>query len=207
MRYKLGLLALVTMFVSSADFSAESNQATCDSPHLPPIETFFLEPIQLESVSAWVPATKVGPDIHTSCEPQKGCMYSSILPASVVHTKTEFCPRGVARLLAEYAGRYHEQSLPLTRFDGWRWEYTYSLCQSERGTYDLLVRGSSWENSWEAVLTQSVGSANLQWIQILSSGTQYELGAGRQESRLEVETFSSMRTRDGYPKRREVKVE
>jgi len=205
MIYKFAILCLVASLIYSAVILAENNQVRSNSHQLPPIETFLLEPIELENISIWVPAGKTGPIINRSCRPKTNCSYSCVLPATVHHTKTEFCPEEVARLLAEYTAYYHEQSLPLTIFNGWRWEYTYSLCQFESVTYDLPQRGGCWESSWEAILTQSTGSANFEWLQVFPLGKFVgESDGNKQKSRIEVKTFNSMRTRDGYPKKRQL---
>lgn len=191
---------LYTMVVLSND-----NQAAPVSQQLPPMETFLFEPIEIESISAWVPAGNSGLVINRSCQPKRNCTFSCILPATVHHTKTEFCPNEVARLLAEHTACYHEQNLPLTIFNGWQWEYSYSLCQFESVTYDLPQRGGCWEGCWEAVLTESTGSARFQWIQVLPSGNFVGTQTSkRQGSQIEVKTFNSMRTRDGYPKERQL---
>ena len=206
MRYKVtSILCLAALLTHSEIFMADDSKRASNSSQLPPIETFLLEPIKLESVSVWVPAAKTGPLINRSCRPKKNCLYSCVLPASVHHTKTERCPKEVAGLLAEYTACYHEQSLPLTIFNGWQWEYSYSLCQFETVTYDLPERGGCWENSWEAILTQSTGSADFQWFQ-LSPSNEFvgKLSSSKPKSSIEVRTFDSMRTRDGYPKKRQL---
>lgn len=193
--------SLLCMMVVSPD----DNQAASVSEQLPPMETFLLDPIEIESISAWVPAGNSGPVINRSCRPKKNCLFSCVLPATVDHTKAENCPREVARLLAERTAYYHEQSLPLTIFNGWQWEYSYSLCQFESVTYDLPRRGGCWEGCWEAILTQSTGSVCFQWLQIFPSGTSVGTQAGKgQGSQIEVKTFNFMRTRDGYPKERQL---
>jgi len=196
------ILGLVMSLICFKLILADNNQPASNSLRLPPIETFVIEPIELENVSTWVPAAKIGPRINRSCRANKNCSYSSVLPATVHHSKTELCPKEVARLLAEYTACYHEQSMPLTIFNGWQWEYSYSLCQFESGTYDLPGRGGSWENSWEAILTQSAGSACFQRMRIAPSGALSSKANSReQKSSIEVKTFSFMRTRDGYPKK------
>jgi hypothetical protein len=123
----------------------------------------------------------------------------------VDHTKTKFCPIELGRLLAEHAARYHEESLPLTIFNGWQWEYSYSLSQFELVTYDLPQRGGCWENSWEAILTQTVGSADFQWLKLLPSReSAAEPNSSGRRSHIEVKTFNAMRTRNGYPKKRQL---
>jgi len=205
MIYKFAILCLVVSLIYSIVILADDNQARLDSHQLLPIETFLLEPIELENISIWVPAGKTGPLINRSCRPKTNCSYSCVLPATVHHTKTELCPKDVARLLAEYTACYHERSLPLTIFNGWQWEYSYSLCQFESVTYDLPQRGGCWENSWEAILTQSTGSADFEWLQVFPLGKFVgESDGNKQKSRIEVKTFNSMRTRDGYPKKRQL---
>jgi hypothetical protein len=128
-----------------------------------------------------------------------------VLSAAVEHTKAECCPEGLARVLAEYTAGYHQQSLPLTILGTWRWEYSYSPCQFDSVWFDLRKRGGSWEGSWEAVLSQSVGSIDLQWEQIWAAGN---LGSvsddNKAQSHIETRNFSAMRMRDGYPKERKL---
>ena len=171
---------------------------------LPPIETVLLEPINLENVSLWIPAAKTGPFINRSCQLKK-CTCSSVIPASVNHTKGEDCPQEVARLLAEYTAIYQEKGLPLTVFNGWQWEFSYSLSQFKSAAYNLPARRGCWENAWEAILTLSVGSVELKWVDINTSGDfVYRQFGDAEKSDIEVRTFSSMRTRDGYPKERQL---
>ena len=185
--------------------TAANNEGSCEPPGLPPLETFVMQPISLDSISAWVPADKSGPIINRSCQPQRNNVYSCLLPAGVRHTKTENCPDAVARLLAEHAACHHEQTLPLTIFNGWQWEYSYSLGQFESASYDLDARGGSWENSLEAILTRTVGSIVGEWIQLASRGCPPgDVTCEPLESRIEIHAFSSMRTRDGYPKKRKL---
>lgn len=200
-----GILGLAVLLIYCEIILSDDNPAGSNSLQLPPIETCFLEPIELENISVWVPAVKAVPQINRACLPRRNCSYSSVLLSSVCHTKTDFCPEGVARLLAEYAACYYERSIPLTIFNGWQWEYSYSLCQFESVTYDLPARGGCWENLWEAILMQGVGSANLQWVEIgRSDDFAGKSGNSRQKSSIEVKTFSSMRTRNGYPKERQL---
>jgi hypothetical protein len=175
-----------------------------ETPHqLPPLETFCLKPIEIENVSIWVPAAKCPPMVNRACMAEENCTYSSVLPATVEHTKTPLCPEHAARLLAEHTASYHGRSLPLTIFNGWQWEYTFSLCQFETTTYDLTPRGGSWENSLEAILTYTSGTDGCYWLE-LSTGeaSEDETVGDEQRSDIYVRTFSSMRTRDGYPKKR-----
>ena len=147
-------LYLVFFIVCSNITLADDNKITPDLMQLPPIEVFCIEPVELENISIWVTAARVGPAINKNCQPQRNCQYSFVLPAGVHHEKTTLCPVETARLIAEHTGFYHKRNLPLTIFDGWRWEYSYSLSPIESGMYDLPQNGGCWENSWEAVLTQ-----------------------------------------------------
>lgn len=185
--------------------AAANSEGSCEPPGLPPVETFVMQPISLDSISAWVPADKRGPIINRSCQPRRNNVYSCLLPAGVRHTKTESCPDAVARLLAEHAACHYEQTLPLTIFNGWQWEYSDSLGQFESVSYDLDARGGSWENSSEAVLMRTVGSIVGEWVQlVLAGGPAADIGCEALESRIEIHAFSSMRTRDGYPKKRKL---
>ncbi len=206
MRHKLkNILCVALLIMCSITTLANDNQVTSSLHKLPPIETVLLEPIELENINIWVPAAKTGPLINRSCRPKENCSYSYLLPAGVHHTKSKDCPGEIARLLAEYTAAYHENTLPLTIFNGWQWEYSYSLCQFESVTYNLPGRGGCWENSWEAILTLSAGSANLKWINVLPSGDFLSAtDNSRRKSTIEVKTFSFMRTRDGYPKERQL---
>jgi len=205
MRYgRVCKLGFVVGLMCSLTVSVGANRGAANLPQLPPIETFVLQPIQLENTSVWIPAGKTGPVINRSCGPKRNCSCSCVLPAKVRHEKTGLCPREVAKLLAEHAARYHEHSLPLTIFNGWQWEYSYSLCQFESATYDLPARGGCWENSWEAILTQSIGSVNCQWLQVVPSDKSEEKAGASEESHIQVTTFNSLRTRDGYPKKRQL---
>jgi len=195
-------IPLLTVFVICCG-AILANDERIDA-ELPPIETIILEPIELENISIWVPAAKTGPVINRSCQPKK-CSYSPMLAATVNHTRDDDCPEEVARLLAEYTAVYHEKSLPLTMFNGWQWEFSYSLCQFESVTYNLPSRGGCWESSWDAILTLSAGSADFKWVDILPSGNfLYKQLGDVQKSNIEVRTFSSMRIRDGYPKERKL---
>ena len=195
-RLKKILLAAVLTICAEAVF-AEDGQ--------PAIETILLEPVELENIQLWVTADTTGALINRACTAKTNCPYSFSLPASVVHTKTEGCPDEVARLLAEYAAGSHKGNLPLTIFNGWQWEYSYSLCQFQSVAYDLPRRGGCWENTWEAILTQSTGSISFQWLRIPFAATSGNESTNIvQKSNIEVKTFSSVRTRDGYPKKRQL---
>lgn len=196
-------LYLVFFIVCSNITLADDNKITPDLMQLPPIEVFCIEPVELENISIWVPAARVGPAINKNCQPQRNCQYSFVLPASVYHEKTPLCPVNAARLIAEYTAFYHMRSLPLTIFDGWRWEYSYSLSPIESGMYDLPQNGGCWENSWEAVLTQSEGQVRCRWLDIFDSGRFVEKSDdGKQKSTIEVKTISCVKVRNGYPKKR-----
>jgi len=195
-------LYLVLFIAYSNVTLADSNKVAPDLTQLPPIEVFCIEPVELENISIWIPAARVGPAINKNCQPQRNCLYSFVLPASVCHEKTTSCPADTARLIAEYAAFYHKRSLPLTTFDGWRWEYSYNLSPIESGTYDLPQNGGCWQNSWEAVLTQSAGQVCCCWFDIFDS----EHFADRSDdserkSTIEVKTISYVKARNGYPKK------
>jgi len=200
MAYKLFALLSALLFLFCDVGLAEPNQPVMN---LPAIETFCIKPVELENVSIWVPAAKSVPVINRSCMARTSGRFSSVLPATIEHTKTQVCPDQVARLLAEHTASYHEDSLPLTIFNGWQWEYTFSLCGFESVSYEVPGGGGCWENSFEAILTQSCGVSSFVWVRIPSDGTPVrshtEDNAG---SQIDVRTFSSMRTRDGYPKQR-----
>jgi len=205
MLYKFAkIFCSIILLLYSQNNLLDDSKVSSSLPQLPPIETTFLEPIELENVSVWVIADKTVPFINRSCRLRDNCSYSCVLPANVYHSKTDSCPAEVARLLAEYTSTYHGQALPLTIFNGWQWEYSYSLCQFESLTYNLAPRGGCWENCWEAVMTLRRSSNKLKWLNAKSM-QQFDT---RQlniqpESVLEVKMFSSVRIRDGYPKERQ----
>ena len=184
--------------------------ATCQvgidsgSPALPALETFVTEPVDIENICIWIPAAKSGPFLNRSCHIQGNQVASFYLPASVKHQKTEDCPLQTARILAELTSFYHSQSLPLTIFNGWQWENTYNVCQHESISYNLAQRGGCWENSWEAILNLSCGLILLKQVDIESSEIFTIHKTISSESIIEVKTFSSLRTRDGYPKERQL---
>ena len=196
---------MIIVFMLTMVVLADKNRTASVSSHLPPIETVILEPIEIENVCIWIPAAKSGPVINRSCQTKEDCPFSCVLPAMVNHTKTEFCLEQLARLLAEHTAYHHVHSLPLTIFNGWQWEYSYSLSQYESVTYDLADRGGSWENCWEAILKSSVGSAHSQWIQVSSLENFIpKFDNIEHETNIEVQTFSNLRTRDEYPKLRKL---
>ncbi len=194
-------LSVVLFLVLGAACLADDGRAGID---LPAIETFVTEPVVTENVSIWVPAARSGPFINRSCRIKENLAFSSVLPAAVKHQKTDCCPDKIARILAELTSFYHSQSLPLTIFNGWQWEYTYSMCQYESVSYNLANRGGSWENGWEAILNLSYGTIQLQPLDIESLEKFSVKKTTPAESIIEIKTFSSMRTRDGYPKNRQL---
>ena len=180
--------------------SLQANQGYEQSP--PPMEIFVVEPTQIENICAIVPAVKVGPFINRACRPKDDLSFSSTMPASIRHSKTERCPDAIARMLACTTSFYYDQSLPLTIFNGWQWEYTYNLCQFESVSYTLEKRGGSWENCWQAEINMAAGYVGASWLSVEPTG---KFNATQNEqSNIEIITFSSMRTRDGYPKQRQL---
>ena len=125
---RLKILLVLVFLTRGAACLADSGQAGLE---LPAIETYVVEPTVIENISIWVPAARSGPFINRSCRIKENLAFSSVLPASVKHQKTQFCPDQLARILAELTSFYHSQSLPLTIFNGWQWEYSYSMCQYE----------------------------------------------------------------------------
>ena len=192
------------LIVSTLGISGDTTKISKEI-EMPPIETVCLEPVNIENVSIWVPAVKSGPFINRSCKPRGNLGLSSTLPASVKHVKKEYCPPQAARLLAEISSAYHSESLPLTIFNGWQWEYLYNLSQYFSATYGLPARGGCWENCWEAVMTISWGQIKPQWLSIESLGKfDARRGDTKTESELAVSTFNSVRIRHGYPKERKL---
>jgi len=199
MRLRFSLV--LVFFILGAACLADDGQADFN---LPAIETFVTEPAVIENISIWVPAARSGPFINRSCRIKENLAFSSVLPASVKHQKTQGCPDAIARILAELTSFYHFQSLPMTIFNGWQWEYTYSMCQYESVSYNLAQRGGCWENGWEAILNLSSGAIELKQLDIESAEKFNVKETIPAESTIEVKTFSSMRTRDGYPKERQL---
>ncbi len=205
MKYKIIILCSILLATVMPNVTANEDQQEQTPNPLPPIETLIIKPIELEQISIWVPAGKVGPLINNSCMPTTDNSYSCELPATVNHTKTQICPDGIARLLAEYTAPYYEWNLPLTIFNGWQWEYTYNLSQFENVNYELPKRGGCWENSWEAVLSQSIGISKMQWLPMTESDRKVEKSNdNNQQSRIQIQTFTSLRTRNGYPKEQQL---
>ena len=168
-----------------------------------PIEMVIIKPVKLEYVSLWVPAVKSGPFINRSCRIQQNLTNASELPAKIDHQKDPNCPPEPARILAELASGYQEKVLPLTIFNGWQWEYSFSLCQYEKDNYALPDHGGCWENCHEAILSMAIGKIVCCWM--TASPLQLDLlGKSDMTSTILIHTFSSMRTRDGYPKERKL---
>ena len=166
-----------------------------------PIEIAVIEPAEIQYVSLWVPAVKSGPFINRSCRVQQNLTNASELPATIDHQKDPNCPPEPARILAELASGYQEKMLPLTIFNGWQWEYNFSLCQYEKDNYALPDHGGCWENCHEAILSMTIGKIACCWM--TASPLQLDLlGKSDMTSTILIHTFSSMRTRDGYPKER-----
>ena len=203
MKVRITIPTVLVCLICSVIYSAEQEADPSETAKLAPIETFCIEPVEIENISIWVPAAKAVPVINYACRAKRGCTYSSVLPATVHHTKERSCPEPVARLLAEQTAVYHRKSLPLTIFNGWQWEYSFSLCQYDSKAYDLPGRGGCWESSWEAILTESCGCSTFRWLSLGTSETAKNYTARNEDkSNIVVKTFSSMRVRDGYPKER-----
>jgi hypothetical protein len=198
----VSVMCLIVWCGCSVTLAQEGNEPRAKTV-LPPLETVILEPVELENIVIWVPASKIGPIINRSCRPRKNCSISCVLPADVRHTKSASCPSEVARLLAEYTARYYEESLPLTILDGWQWEYSFSLCQYDALTYELPARGGSWESVLEAVLSLSEGTIGLHWLEMPEGEAPPKaVQNDGPKSSIEVCAFNAMRIRDGYPKMR-----
>ena len=155
---ELAFMAMLVCILATTLWAKDANR------ELGPIETLIVEPLQNETVCVWVPADKCGPVINFSCQPKRGCQYTSSLPAHIDHAKDESSPSELARILAEYVAIHHGKSLPLTIFNGWQWESSFSLSEFETATYALPRRGGSWESSWEAKLSVTSGAAFSQWV-------------------------------------------
>lgn len=164
---------------------------------LPDIQTFVVMPPDIENVCVWVTADKVGPLINRSCRLKDNCSYSVSLPADVHHDKDKECPEIVARLLAQTVSDLHVNVLPLTIFNGWQWEYSYSMADYDAKVYDLSARGGSWENCNEAVYIKTFGKVVAGWISRSSRSEGFFTNLSN--SNITVETFKDLRTRNGYP--------
>jgi hypothetical protein len=200
---KLRCLLILLFLIPGVTSLADDGQ-TQAGINLSAIETLVTEPTVIENISIWVPAARSGPFINHSCTIKENQTFASALPVSVRHQKTDLCPAQIARILAELTSFYHSQSLPLAIFNGWQWEYTYSMCQYESVSYNLAQRGGCWENSWDVILNLSYGTSRIQVIKLESMEKFNVKKILPAESKIEVKTFSSMRTRNGYPKERQL---
>ena len=199
--YMMALLCGIICLGNSEPAIRPERPSGVQPPGLPPLETFVLEPMDSECVSIWVPADRSGPIVNRACGMRRGCLYSCLLPAGVNHTKSSACPDAVARLVAEYVAPRHEEHLPLTITDGWRWEYLYSLSRYESATYDLPARGGSWDYALEAILSLSEATSSPLWIRVDDAPEgAANAQVDRMQSTIEVFGFSLVRPRDGYPK-------
>jgi len=125
------------------------------------------------------------------------------LPADVRHNKNAACPDIVARMLAQAVSFLHVNVMPLTIFNGWQWEYSYSMAGYDAKVYELSARGGSWENCSEAIYIKTFGSIFSEWIS--PSGESANEKNETSSSNIIVETFTNLRTRNGYPKQRQLK--
>jgi hypothetical protein len=166
-------------------------------------ETFVVEPIEVVNISMWVPADKIGPEINRTCNKKRYQQYQCQLATVINHNKTKTCPVRLARLLAEYIGREYKETIPLTFTLGWKWDFSFSLSQYEGCEYYLPRWGGSWENAVEAILSLTIGSVEGKWLKINSISAS-SASTSKIESDIEIKTFSSMRTRNGYPKERQL---
>lgn len=201
MKYRLiTVLMMMNVFWISSSARA-ADQETLKSLSL---ETFMIEPIDATTIHIWVPADKVGPKINRACQDRAHNLYTCQLPADVIHAKTDNCLSGLARLLAEYVWPDFKENLPLTIFNGWKWEFVYSLSQHETVEYKLGKRGGAWENMVEAIFSETLGSVQGGWVSACSS-SQTPSVYTNQKSDIEVRSFSSLRSRNGYPKQRQLR--
>jgi hypothetical protein len=201
MKNGLVVQCLVVIIACSNAVGTDEYAVTSAGLEVPPIETLLLPPVELEHISLWVPAAKFGPEVNWSCQAKTGNSHSVALSSAVDHTKTDSCPEGLARMLAEYTAGYHQQGMPLTILGIWRWEYFYSPCQFDSVSFDLPKHGGALEGSWEAILTQSTGTIGSQWAR-LSEARDYFTVSNEDEADCRIKTtdFSDMRNRYGYPK-------
>ena len=108
---------------------SEASQAESGDGVSPNIETIVLRPLSLDSISILVPADAFGPVLNHSCRTERNRICNFSLPSKVTHEKEKDCPSSVPRLLAEYAAVPHENSIPLTIFGSWKWEYANAMSQ------------------------------------------------------------------------------
>jgi hypothetical protein len=189
---------LATNIAMGADAGKQGSKKTT----LPDIKTFVVMPPEIENVCVWVTADKIGPLINRSCRTKGNCSYSMSLPADVRHDKDVRCPDVVARLLAQTVSALHIDVLPLTIFNGWQWEYSYSMAGYDAKVYDLSARGGSWEDCSEAVYIKTFGRVFSGWI---SPARRTEgIFTNTSVSNIIVETFTNLRTRNGYPRQRQL---
>ena len=165
-------------------------------------ETFVVSQLQTVNFIAYVPAVQNGPFINRSCRARTGCTVSSNLPAIVIHRKTDDCMAYAGRILAESVWTYYKDSMPLTIFNGWQWQYNYGICQFKKSLYDLDRRGGCWETAMEAKLNCTFAGSKCNWLRINSDGSFSYKPAG--ESNIEILNFSNLRDRNGYPKNRKL---
>lgn len=199
------LLSIVIFGLSSTSIAMEvdSGRQGSGKTRLPEIKTFVVMPPDIENICIWVTADKIGPLINRSCRAKGDCGYSMSLPANVNHNKDAACPDIVARLLAQAVSFLHVNVLPLTIFNGWQWEYSYSMADYDAKLYELPARGGSWENCSEAIYIKTFGSIDSCWISPSEISVSKE--NNNSVSNIIVETFTNLRTRNGYPKQRQLK--
>ncbi len=198
---KLLLLTIIVLLVCISVINAGINPDRKIEDDSIPLETFIIKPIDLEHLDIWVPAAKAGPIFNRSCQPRRNCSYSAAMPANIRHKKKPGSLPQLARLLGEHAASFHKESLPLTIFNGWQWEYSYNLCQYVSEVYDLGEHGGSWENSFEAILSVTGGNADIVSMAFSRDGQlSFETFNPEQNSNIFVSTFSAMGNRYGYPK-------
>jgi len=199
MQFRNIFLLLMLFFGFSFSYVSEGGEGPSDFPGM---ETILTEPADLTSLSIWVPAKRAGPFINRACKNKFDCIYTFGLPSGVTHRKGDGCPEGIGRILASYSFSYCHQDIPLVLTDNWKWDYSYSESGYKSAIYDLNRRGGGWEGSWEAILNLGVGDFGYEWFSVLPSGRLKSEGKERAESCIEIKTFSSVRLRDGYPKKR-----
>ena len=158
-------------------------------------EVFVIEPVEMQRLDVWVVADRPSPQINRSCRPRVGLEYSLSLGADIEHSKIDGCVDGVARVLAEYSWVGFKEDMPLTIFNGWQWEYAYGIAQFAKVDYQLDKRGGCWEGCFDAVLNRGYGKVRAGWI--TRGSLQIDEAA---MSEILITNFSSMRTRNGYPK-------
>ena len=199
----LSFAVISLLLAGSIVMGAGAKEQNVLKSSLPEIETFVVLPPDIETICVWVPVDKVGPVINRACTAKKDCGYAKSLPADVHHDKDANCLDVVARLLAQAVSVLHADVLPLTIFNGWQWEYSYSMADYDEQVYKLPARGGSWENCSEAIYVKTFGRIVSGWIRL--SDQSEEIVMNGSESNITVETFIKMRIRNGYPKQRQLK--